>query len=279
MHRIKRVLSISFANFRKWISNPRIFVLILLLIMIVRNYLSPIIDISKSLGMSITPWVFPYLTCNCYFLLFFMLGIILLFCDAPFCDNTQPYVLIRSNKNEWLLGQIVYLVFASALYVITVILLSIIFLVPYLTFNMDWGKVLGTLSQTEAYTGIYIPYKIQLNYSPVQAMILSFISSWIVCVFLGMIMLFFNINFRHTIGNLISCALIAMVIFARNSPFIVTYFSPVSWASLDIIDPTNTTKYPSILLVFSVLGILIVLLAILSNATFKRKSITLLPTL
>jgi len=279
MRNISIFFSVSLENFRKWPANPRIYILFLTLIMIINLYTSPFLDASNSLEIPITPWIYPYLTCNPYFLLFSMLGIVLLFCDAPFFDNTQPYVLVRCGKKKWIKGQILYIIGASAVYFLIAILLSILFLSSNMQWSSEWGKVFGTLAQTDIESIAQVPYKVQFLYSPIQAMAMSFLFSWMIGVFLGIVIFAVNMNFNRAWGSVLASAFIVMVVFARNAPFIVTYFSPVSWASLDIIDPTDATKYPSVLFAGITLCVMIIILSILASKSFKRKNIVFLPSI
>lgn len=279
MDKVRSVFSICASNFKKWPSNPRIYVLVLSLFAFVHIYSSPIRDFSKEVGVPVTPWLYPYLTCNRVFLLLLMLGIVLLFCDAPFLDNLQPYIISRCGRLCWICGQILYIILASAIYFAAAMLFSVLSVSSNLQLSPEWGKVLGTLAQTDADISIYIPYKIQVVYTPVQAMLTSFFLSWFVGIFLGLVIFALNVHFKRAVGGIAASVLVIMDSFALNSPFIVTYFSPISWASLAIVDSTNTTRYPSMLYAVSVLAVFFVLLSAISAMTFRKKSIDILPSL
>lgn len=165
MGKVIRIFSCCAQNLRKWPSNPRIYVLGLLLIGFLFEWVRPIADFSSAVHVSVTPWVFPYLSLSQKVLLLIMLGIVLLFCDAPFIDAHQPYVIIRSGKRDWLLGQILYIMVASALYFLFIALISTLLMLPNLTFSSEWGKIFGTLALTDAGSQFKINLPISYKFS------------------------------------------------------------------------------------------------------------------
>lgn len=76
------------------------------------------------------------------------LGALLLFCDAPFIDSEQPYIVLRSGRKKWVAGQIAYIAISSALFTLFLYLLTLLLLLPWLEFSTEWGKAIGTLAQT-----------------------------------------------------------------------------------------------------------------------------------
>lgn len=54
------------------------------------------------------------------------LGVVLLFCDAPFIEDEQPYIMLRSGRRIWFIGQMLYIVVASVLYLIVLYFISVL---------------------------------------------------------------------------------------------------------------------------------------------------------
>lgn len=282
MGRILKIFSCSVQNLRKWSANPRIYVLGLLLIGFLSEDIRPIADFSSSVQVPATPWVFPYLALNQKVLLLLMLGIVLLFCDAPFIDAHQPYVIIRSGKKDWLWGQVIYIMLAAALYFLFIMLITILMLLPNLTFSREWGKILGTLALTDAGNqfniGLPISYQLQLAYTPIAAMAWSFFMNWLVGTFLGLLMFVFNMRLKREIGAVVATALVFLQYFAfEANGFLLFSLSPVSWASLGNLDTTLTSALPSRTYTVSVLIGLILMLIILARLFIRKKNIDVLP--
>jgi hypothetical protein len=215
-------------------------------------------------------------------LLLIMLGIVLLFCDAPFIDAHQPYVIIRSGKRDWLLGQILYIMLASTLYFLFIALISVLMLMPNLTFSSQWGKILGTLALTDAGNqfeiGLPISYQLQLTYTPIAAMVWSFFMNWLVGTFLGLLMFVFNMHFKREIGAVVATALVFLEYFCfEANGFLLFSLSPVSWASLDNLDTSHTSALPSLTYAVTALLGLNLMLMLLAVLSIRKKNIDVLP--
>ncbi len=266
-------------GFKKWTNNPRIYVLALSLYAFVQMWTKPFLEFSQEVSVPLTPWIFPYMTCNSTFLMILMLGVVLLFCDAPFTDSTQYYILVRCGKRRWIISQFIYIIMASFVYVSVAEIFSVISISSNLQYSPAWGKVLGTLAQTNADPSLYVPYKIQLLYTPAQAMIYSFCLAWLVSSFLGMMMLALSLVFNRAVGSAMAVVVCFFEVFAGELPYGATYFSPVSWTSLAIIDTTNSSVHPSFSYILTFLAVAMVLFCVVSAAAFKRKDIDILPSL
>ncbi|SHH34394.1 hypothetical protein [Desulfosporosinus lacus] len=269
-------------NLRKLPANPRCYVLGLFLIGVLAEYILPISNFSHIVQIPATPWVFPYLALDPRLLALIMLGIVFLFCDAPFIDSHQPYVIIRSGKKNWLLGQIAYIIVASAIYFMLIFLVSVLFLLPNITFSSEWGKVLGTLGITDAGNQFNVPlgisYALQLNYSPIAAMAWSLLMAWLVGTFLGLLIFVLNMRFTREIGVVVSTALVFLQYFCFEAGgFLLYSFSPVSWANLNMLDTTYTSALPSVTYAVSALISLSLILILLTALLMRKKDIDVLP--
>ena len=114
---------------------------------------------------------------------------ILLFCDAPFIDDNQAYVIARSGRIPWSIGQIAYIIIASSIYFLFLLFLTIIINISHIQFTSSWGKVLGTLANTNASSVIglttFVSRNILYYFTPLQEMWFTFFLSWLVGVVLG----------------------------------------------------------------------------------------------
>ncbi len=282
MDRAKRIIFCCAQNLRKWPSNLRIYVLALLLIAFLSTLVRPIAAFSATVNVPTAPWIFPYLALDPTVLLLLMLGIVLLFCDAPFIDAHQPYVIIRSGKRDWLLGQILYIMATSAVYFLFITLNCVLMLLPDLAFSSDWGKILGTLAQTNAGNAydIHLPvsYQLQLQYTPAAAMIWSLFINWMVGTFLGLFMFVCNMRLPREIGAVAASLLVLLQYFCWEADgFIIFHFSPVSWASLGNLDITHLTALPSNTFAVCALVGLNLILILLANLFIKKMDMDILP--
>lgn len=268
-------------NFRKWATNYRVWVIAILMVIFTQSFTKEIGDFAELVQIPVSPWIFPFLYNQRYVKLLFFFPLILLFCDAPFLDDNQPYVIARSGRFAWSLGQIAYVVFGSGVYFLFLILCTILLNFPHMMFTMDWGKVIGTLSSTDAASQIGVKTAISSHiiryFTPLSAMWFTWLLSWLSGVFLGLVIYVVNtVTKTRVMGVLAASFFLVLDAVVLGFPGWM-HFSPVSWSNLDFIDIGGITSYPNITYVFSAYGVLICVLIVLAVWASRRQPIEVLP--
>lgn len=144
-----------------------------------------------------------------YSLLMILLGLILLFCDAPFMESEQPYIIMRSGREIWTAGQILYIVLSSAIFFAIVELLTILLLLPNLSYENDWGKVINSFAQNGAsrYGVVFsFDYTIVSSFNPLQAMVIELLLCWLMGMFIGLLMFVLNLAISRSAGVIAAAA-------------------------------------------------------------------------
>lgn len=190
-------LQIALLGIRKWLSNPRMYLVFLMLAVFEWTLVQDVRAYAVSVGMSISCWYFPFLFVNGINCLFYYLTLILMYCNAPYVDEHQIYVMLRSGRTDWFAGQILYTVFASFLFFGWMALLSVLEFVPYVGFSGEWESVLWKLAQNPRAYGngsyVNVPYKILQNYTPVQAFLLCFAINVGLGILFGLLIFYINL--------------------------------------------------------------------------------------
>ena len=91
-------LQIALLGIRKWLSNPRMYLVFLLLAVFEWTLVQDVRAYAVSVGMSISCWYFPFLFVNGINCLFYYLTLILMYCNAPYVDEHQIYVMLLQYK-------------------------------------------------------------------------------------------------------------------------------------------------------------------------------------
>lgn len=272
---------VCFQNLRKWRTNYRIWVIAIILILLIHYYTKEIVEFSRQIDVEVSPWLFPFLFSQKYVKLLFLFPLLLLFCDAPFIDENQPYVIARSGRTSWSIGQISYIVIGSALYFLFLMILTIIINLFYIQFTFEWGKVLGTLANTNA--GQIADIKMVISrtithyFTPIQAMWFAFLLSWLAGVFLGLLIYVVNSLSNTRIFGVLATSFF-LVFDATITDYYELYrFSPVSWSSIDRIDIEGLTQMPSITYIYIAFAVLIIGLILSAILINRKQSINVLP--
>lgn len=270
---------------KKWAINARIYALLALLLVFSVWNLSGIYSYALNVGYGVSPWVFPHIMIHSTAMPVYACFAILLFCDAPFIDRHMPFLMMRTGRNSWLLGQLLYIVMASLLYTFVNYLITVVTFLPIMDFTGDWGKVLRTLAAnpSAAYEkGIHsttvISGSIVSSFSAIDATLISLGMFFLVTLFTGILIFCLNLAAGKFTGVITAgilafisyfCIFIGMMTIGLK----IYYFSPFSWASMQFIDWTGSGDAPSFAYAAIFLLAASLLLSIISVVSFSKKDI------
>lgn len=275
-----KALRICWQNVRKWGGNRRIWMLIILSILSVHLYTRGLWDICSYVGEPMSPWIFPFLFIFRYMKIEFMIPLVFIFCDAPFVDSNQMYVMLRTDRTTWGIGQVLYIFAGSFFYMFVLMMSTIVLNIGHIKWDNTWGNVLGLAGTSTVQTvlghatdtvkvlGIVIKY-----FTPVQAMFFSALLMWLSFVLTGLIIYVLNIiTGTKFIGVCVASFFIIFTAVADGKS-IITRVSPMSWNSLNNIDIGGMTEYPGIVYVLTLYIVMIVVLSIIAVAAGRKTSI------
>ena len=264
-----------------WISMKRLmgtskFYLILGMVLIFSYYTyTPFLQIAEYYQLSVPPWIYVFYT-SFYTMMILNTGLcVLLFSDVPCMDGYSQMMIIRCGRRVYILGQVLYILMASLLYTFVLLILSIIFILPVLEWNADWGVVINTLGQSsteiQQQTGIKLPFIVDPDFlkalTPVKAMLAGFFSMWLTSALTGVVIGFFRLLFGPMAGVTAAGILAAFAVFVQfiGGEFIggwLRYLSPLSWSRFGIMDWYGYGMLPSPRYCYSVLIISVIILSI-----------------
>lgn len=254
------ISSIAARNIRKWPNNPRILTIIIFLTVTMLWCVLPIRAFLCDVGIAISPWLFPFVSADLYVQVAIILCSVFLFSDAPFIDESAPYVIVRSGRLLWTAGQIFHIFIASAILVVFIVMLTMLPFVNRIEWTVEWGKAIGTISLTDAASVYNIPFalyqRIIYSFSPVPAMGLSLLLNWMMCSLIGLIMFVFNMSIGHSSGSIICCTITMFNYFIAN--FLSAQwlrFSPISLSNIAYFDKVNITPGYALCILSAMIGI------------------------
>ncbi len=275
---LKTIFAITAQNFRKWQTDYRLWTIAVLMVIMTLIYVDDVKKLADFLNEDVPVWIFPFMYSQFYAKTVYTLPIILIFCNAPFVDRNQIFVMTRIPRTRWLCGQILYIIAASGVYYLFLLLVSILLTVFYGGFSLEWGDALTK----EAYSTVSINIDLHYfsvsrlvveNFTPLLAVFYTFILSWLCAAFLGLLILAINLLTNSRIwGITASSVFVVLSVSAAKRGFLLP-FSPVSWITLKCIDVGGLTKNPSITNVLSAYAILIAVLIAVILIFGRKKSL------
>ena len=255
-------------QFRRLITGYRFYVILMLLVVYAILYAAPVSEFAREYNRAVSAiGVFPILTGDFFAQMTLMFGVVLLFSDAPFWEHNHLYLLMRSNRATWARGQILYIALATAVYLLSSVIISWVIMIPNLSFDLEWGKIWMTLATGSAdmEVSITVYTRIVHQYSVLSAAAISFVLSWLAGCVIGGCMFLVNAATKSKCGLILGAGACLMNIAIVNSLFDYKLhrFSPLSLSNLHIVDRSGTASgYPSLEYAFAALSLAFVLLAV-----------------
>ena len=274
---IKKIFSIAFYSVRQRLTSPRVICILVLAFVFVWGILSGIGDLTDTIEARINPLVFTFISNDQIYQFILFLSVVFLYSDAPFINKSQPYVIIRSKRISWALGEIIHVIIFSAVYFFILMFVSVLMLLPNATFSTDgWGIAVNTLVKTnigdQLDIGLFPSNDVISFYSPLKAFVMCFLLNWMMASFLGLLIFSLNLIFDRVVGPIVGVVIILLDLLTNNT-FGFYKFSPLSMSRLSVLDPTGTTTNPSPAYAFAFYCIGIVIFSVCIIASVKRKAI------
>ena len=274
MKNIKKIYEICRYQTVMQIANVKTAAIVTILFFYIRGMMGPIKDFLDAVGAKMNPFVFPLMLGDSFAPLVILIGYLVLICDAPFIKRGYLFIVSRSGKKCWALGEVLFLVFNAVLYTAVIWIFSIINLLPYIDWQSDWGKAILTLAKTDAAqqfnVTLFFDQRIINNYAPMEAMIKSVILFVLGLIFIGLVVFALNYFVKGNAGLIAAIILIFMDIVIWNLfPLGWIKYSPASLMKLSVV--TGIGRAPSYVYGLCVLGIGSLLLAVVITLGVSMK--------
>lgn len=280
---LPRVFRITAFNLRKNLFSAQVITIAFLIATFLLHNLEPVAIFSSYVGIKVTPYAFPHLINDFICQLIMVAGSIALFWNAPYEDESYMYVICRSGKTCWALGQILYILSVSLIYVTFLLFCSVVPLAGHLEIGSEWGKIWGTLAKTDAGADFgqmfFVTEYLQNKYSPGAALLYSFFLEWGCISWIGLLIYCLNKAFSGPVGTVVGAFFVLLDICVSNDwmPW-ARLFSPVSLAQLNTYSGYNLKYHVTFsygICFFVIGGILLSVGCVLVNHKKKIKILTM----
>lgn len=203
MKKIKQAFSIAGYNFRLWRGNPRIVVSFalsfILCFLLTDKAVRFAVEHNTTLQLMETIiWSFG----DSNSILLSSVLLVMLFADMPFLSSGTPFYLVRTDRKTWITGQVIYIIAATSLYMLFVLVSTILLSMQYAFPANMWSPTAAILGYTNAGKRVAIPALVKtLEMSwPYQSMISIFTLMLGYAGVMVMIMLVCNLRYGQAAG-------------------------------------------------------------------------------
>ena len=268
MKTIKKIRAIVNQNFRKWVTNPRYYILLLFILTNYWHQMDGMVSQAKQIGSGINLFsLFPILYCNSIGMgrIILNAGVLLLFCDAPFIDRNQQFVITRSGKKIFGLSQITYIICGSVVYTLVLALGPGLFTYGYMGIANEWGSLMRTMAVSDIpiFGNIVVDARFLELCTAGEAFLLEMALFFMVSVVLGLVVYLFNLLFQRVTGIVVAGMLMllgSLPYYYPNKLQWIYWISPVSFAEINHLNLTGSNGYPPVWYAFTFLSIAILVL-------------------
>lgn len=238
-----KCMKIALWQFKSWKGSARVIVVLLLAIVTTVYQSLVYIDYVDSLNESINIFETYIMVMNnrWHIILLYICGMIL-FADAPFMNNNSLYVVSRVGRYSWSLGMAIYILMASIVYSLVILLTTVICSASYSYGGDIWSRPMVSLLDGSAYIKgaptMFTNYNFALLHTPMEAAIMGLILFMLLMCMVGMMLFALNIingkvlgfavaSITYFVGFLISEDNIVKFFPFHNS--ILDYHETASW--------------------------------------------------
>lgn len=220
-------------NFKKWGTNYRIYVILVSLLAFTVIRADYVRSYAINMELAVTPYFFSFQFDDGITRMLFYFGVVLLFCNAPFVDNQQMFVLMRIGRKHWFLGQMLYILLANLCFFLVTAVASVIVFVPQVSFSADWGTIFRICAENNQAAGVIMHQEIIEYFEPWMACLLTYVLNVAIGTFLGLVIFYGNLFRSRIFGPAIATGWIVLSnMIDVTQVEALKYISPVHWGTL-----------------------------------------------
>ena len=202
MRDIRQIFQLAGQNFFGWKRNPRIGMTFLLAFVLCLLLSDEVLTYSRRYETSLQilePFIWTYGDAASVMLSSLLL--VLLFADMPFVNQETPYRLIRTKRSVWLAGQLVYVIAATVLYNLFLVIVQSVFAAAFAFPGNVWSKTAALLGYGGAAKGIVpVSVKTMENVLPYECALQIFLLMLCYSLFIAAVMLCLNLFIGNAAG-------------------------------------------------------------------------------
>lgn len=146
MYDIRQTFHIARQNFSGWRRNPRIWMTFLLAFVLCLMLSDEVLTHARryeTILQIMEPFIWTY--GDSVSVMLSSLLLILLFADMPFVNQETPYRLIRTKRNVWLAGQLVYVISTTIIYNLFLFAVQAVLAAPFAFIGNVWSQTAAML--------------------------------------------------------------------------------------------------------------------------------------
>ena len=199
---IRQIFFIGGQNFSGWHKNARVWMTFALGLVLCLMLSDQMITRAQTYHASIQlmePFIWTF--GDEQSVLFSTLLLLLLFADMPFIDQAVPYRLIRTTRDKWLAGQILYVIVTVIIYNVFLLAIEALIAMPWSYIGNVWSETSAAFAYSGEGTGaVPVSMKTMEMSTPYACAWMVFLLMLLYSLFIASLMLFLNLTAGNAAG-------------------------------------------------------------------------------
>ena len=272
--------------FRRRLNSPKTYLTLAVMAIFSFYIFSPVCQLASLYQVPCPPWLFTFFMSFPIMLMVHGGLCLLLFSDGGENDGYSYLMLARCGRKATMIGRLLEVLFTSFLYALTLLVFSVVFILPVLGWDSDWGTLLRTLAESSGImaeqSGVSLSFVVSQEcialFTPFQAVVFSFLCLWLSTTFIGVLITFFRVYWERSVGVVVAGFFVCIALFALYLGLItigywLQFISPLSWSNFMNLDWYHSGATPSPLYAFSAWGISILGMGSAAVVGFNKRDI------
>ena len=213
---VSRIFRIMSIDLYKWIVNSRMVVAAAMIVFVWSFAIDPLINISKEMNSPLNFIESFIAVFNSRTLCLVTPAVyVFLISDYPHLDRNSLFILHRVHKREWLLGQFLFFIASSFIFMSVIFIFSVIPNAINSFAANGWSLVVTRYGvynpdKAQSFAANLITNELYNQIAPYQAAALSFLLNWLYMILLSTILLMFHVLNLRKIGVPVLISIIAI---------------------------------------------------------------------
>lgn len=271
MSDVKTILRLALAQFEDWLRSPRIIAGLLLGLTFVWRVSDNTIVYAKEIR-EVANIFDPYIFMSGDVYLFLFMAFFLVISDAPFIGQRTPYVVLRTGKQKWAAGMVLYVILSAMLFHLIMLLASLLFMAKDSFASPYWSEVAYSVSMepsilTKDFSLAFaLGADIMPRFTTIEVVWQSYLLQVLYSAAIGLIAFAVNLNTKKFMGSAAAIGVHILGYFIERSIISANKFiSPFSQINFTMHNFTGRYPYlPTLNYSYLMLGLLLFSLSVVS---------------
>jgi hypothetical protein len=227
MGKIRKIGLVAAYNFHGWYKNPRIIVTFALAFILCFLLSNKVIQFAEQYNTSmqmVEAFVWTFSDSNS--ILLSSLLLVLLFADIPFLNASVPFYLMRIDRRTWLLGQTLYIILATGIYLVFILVATVLLCIRDAFIGNLWSATAALLGYSDPgkAVGLSVSVKTLEMSTPYVCMATIFLLMLLYVLLIAFLMLVLNI-IKGQFWSVVGVLIFSLFGFLLNPQLIKTLFN------------------------------------------------------